>query len=346
MKFLSRLALSTALLMNITALSTVAHASSSGLAKLIFLDRSSSEFPVTASYKVFDANGSAIGISKLEAVSKAVNNNKYLGKYPDDRSLPKEASKVFGKAEIFSLKLPTNSDGSLLLKIVDNGNVASWNIPTSGKSAPYFSIFVTNYYTSVAYLINDRTWKVLKPKNISPSLTNDYKDELSKNLSLIPENHMERPNPWISLRLHYSAFNHASDQADIETCKAFGPDCNGSGSFADINSSYTTAKNQFIDPAVRELFFANSIGGGSPDAKVATALLKLEQAAQKTADCYQQVITATSNADQNAYDAVSNCFSDATQLFSLLNIDVRPYNFVAKTIFEVGEYPGIHHLNS
>ena len=228
-----------------------------------------------------------------------------------------EVTDYFESTEGFTTELPINENGKAVLKVADGKFAAEWRFLAKTNEEPiYINLLITDFWVSATELKDGKvTYTPVSPSAITPEHSWYFEELFKDDLS----NYFERENPWAQFRLMYQKYSIAKNQANDDTCKIFGKDCDGRASYSKIADAYRNAYDDILTPMLGELSTNND------DKNVAVALLKLEKMAKLLADCYFRSYSAADDRNDNAYSATTECFSDVKQQQSDLEIFLKEH---------------------
>lgn len=238
------------------------------------------------------------------------------------------ATDYYGEEAGIEVTLPIVADKAVL-EIVDGNRTISWNfsLPTNSERL-YLNIFFTDIYISVTELEGGKMTFTPSPwSSQSPEPTLAFQE-----LESSSPTHAQRGNKWIDLVYAYESYSKARSEANDETCKVFGTDCQGRSSYPTIARAYKKAYEEIIRP------MASSLPTYSDDSEVGVVLLQLEKTANKLGDCYFQTYRAAEDYDSNAYDATSACWSSVDELLSDVKIQAKQFGWEISEFRRAGDY--------
>jgi hypothetical protein len=219
----------------------------------------------------------------------------------------------FEKSEGFEVDLPVNDSGKVELHVTDGKFAVKWALskPKSKDLPVYISLVVDDVTIGVTELLNGKaSGKVVKISSLTPKNSWYFEEEYD----YVSDYRAERDNKWLLFSIMYKKYVNAVDEANTDTCKVFGKNCDGNASYSEIGKVYRKAYDDVLTPMLSEIIT------NSEDRKVSVALLKLKKAAELQADCYFRTYSAAEGRNDTAYSATSECFSDVKQQISDIEI--------------------------
>jgi hypothetical protein len=243
-----------------------------------------------------------------------------------------KAIDFFGQDSFVRTNLDINEEGKAILNVSEEGRSGTWEFETSqGSDEPiYLKILITDYYVGVTELENG--YLTFTSNVLTEEIPEkDYGfDEFIGDEELL----FQRPNNWLNFMALYDEFSIAEKEAENRTCEIFGPDCDGTASWGEIQEAYMTVYEEDIYPMVSNIKFYTY----SSDSDVRKAVLMLTQTGDLLASCYFRTQLAAQSRDDSAYNAVSSCWSDVDQKIGDLEIYLTDFDVVMNLYPRTGDY--------